>query len=119
MWVENVPDLTGLVPEQPTTADSLRAFNLIRETFKTFPFTDAEMVCDPANQVTMVDTSKAPGKDESSFLAALLTAVCRPSLHLAPGVLLRAPSLSRELAPAKGCSPAASVSLPLGASPMP
>src|SRR5262245_12704158 len=26
--------------------------------------------------------------------AALLTAVCRPSLHLAPGVLLRAPSLS-------------------------
>jgi hypothetical protein len=35
-----------------------------------------------------------PGKDESAFLVALLTAVCRPSLHLAPGVLLRAAPMS-------------------------
>jgi hypothetical protein len=44
--------------------------------------------------VATVDVSKPPGLDESSFLVALLTAVCRPSLHLAPGVLLRAPSMS-------------------------
>ena len=37
---------------------------------------------------------KRPGRDESSFLVALLTAVCRPSLHLAPGVLLRAAPVS-------------------------
>ena len=37
---------------------------------------------------------KRPGRDESSFLVALLTAVCRPSLHLAPGVLLRAAPMS-------------------------
>ena len=30
----------------------------------------------------------------SAFLVALLTAVCRPSLRLAPGVLLRAPAMS-------------------------
>jgi hypothetical protein len=44
--------------------------------------------------VAVVDQSKPPGRDESSFLAALLTAVCRPSLHLAPGLLLRAASMS-------------------------
>jgi hypothetical protein len=34
------------------------------------------------------------GKDESAFLAALLTAVCRPSLYLAPGLLLRGAPIS-------------------------
>ena len=42
----------------------------------------------------LVDLDCAPGKDESAFLAALLTAVCRPSLDLAPGVLLRAAPMS-------------------------
>jgi hypothetical protein len=32
--------------------------------------------------------------DESSFLAALLTAVCRPSLWLAPGLIVTSPSIS-------------------------
>jgi hypothetical protein len=44
--------------------------------------------------VPVVDLTKSPGRDESSFLVALLTAVCRPSLHLAPGVLLRAAAIS-------------------------
>ena len=42
MWCENVPDLTGLVPEQPTKDDAAAALRLIRETFKTFCFADAE-----------------------------------------------------------------------------
>src|SRR5262249_30662381 len=68
------------------------ALQTIRETFKTFCFADAEtMVLD---NIPMVDTSKAPRRDESAFLIALLTALCRPSLQLAPGVVLRAPSLS-------------------------
>jgi hypothetical protein len=94
MWCENVPNLNGLVPERPTKADAAAALRLIRETFKTFCFADAETVDDAAGGVAMVDTSKAPGRDESSFLVALLTAVCRPSLHLAPGVLLRAAPMS-------------------------
>jgi hypothetical protein len=40
MWCENVPDLTGLVPERPTSADATSALRLIRETFKTFCFAD-------------------------------------------------------------------------------
>jgi hypothetical protein len=94
MWCENVPDLTGRVPERPTCEDAEAALHLIRETFKTFCFADAEPIDDPSLGVPVVDTKLPPGKDESAFLAALLTAVCRPSLHLAPGMLLRAAPVS-------------------------
>ncbi len=80
------------------TADSRRKratlFKLIRRTFRTFCFADAETVFDPAEGVPVVDISQPPGRDESGFLAALLTAVCRPSLPLAPGVLFRAAPIS-------------------------
>jgi hypothetical protein len=94
MWRENVPELEGRVSEQPTADDAAAALRRIRETFKTFCFADAETVEDAACGVVVVDTSMPPGKDESAFLAALLTAVCRPSLPLAPGVLLLAPPMS-------------------------
>jgi hypothetical protein len=94
MWCENLPNLAGRVSARPTKDDAAAALRLIRETFKTFCFADAETMDDAAGGVATVDTSKAPGRDESSFLVALLTAVCRPSLHLAPGVLLRAPPMS-------------------------
>ena len=94
MWIENLPDLTGRVPERPTKDEAAAALRLIRDTFKTFCFADAETLGDAAGGVAVVDISKPPGKDESAFLAALLTAVCRPSLHLAPGVLLRAAPMS-------------------------
>jgi hypothetical protein len=94
MWCENVPDLTALVPERATKADAVSALRLIRDTFKTFCFADAETIDDGAAGVPVVDVSRPPGRDESSFLVALLTAVCRPSLHLAPGVLLRAAPMS-------------------------
>ena len=48
----------------------------------------------PPLVLNVVDLSKPPGRDESAFLVALMTAVCRPSLHLAPGVLLRAAAMS-------------------------
>jgi hypothetical protein len=94
MWCERVPDLTGLVPGQPTKVDAVTALRLVRNTFKTFCFADAHMIDDVAAGAPVVDVSRPPGRDESSSLVALLTAVCRPSLHLAPGVLLRAASIS-------------------------
>ena len=94
MWRENVPNLSGLIPDEPTDADAAKSFHLIRETFKTFCFADAETVLDPASGTEVVDTSRPPGRDESSFMVALQTAVCRPSLDLAPGVLLRAAPMS-------------------------
>jgi hypothetical protein len=94
MWCENVPDVAGLVSAKPSIGDAAAALRTIRETFKTFCFADAQTIEPVAGGVATVDTSKAPGRDESSFLVALLTAVCRPSLHLAPGVLLRAAPVS-------------------------
>jgi hypothetical protein len=94
MWCERVPDLDARVPEQPTKDLVNSALYLIRDTFKTFCFGDAETINDAVTGVPILDISKPPGQDESAFLVALLTAVCRPSLDLAPGVLLRAPSMS-------------------------
>jgi hypothetical protein len=93
MWCENVPNLNGLIPDRPTRQEAAAALRLIRVPFKTFPFADAEMI-EAARAVLMVDQSKPLGRDESSFLVALLTAVCRPSLPLAPGVLVRAAAMS-------------------------
>jgi hypothetical protein len=94
MWCEALPGIADLVPARPTRHEAVAAVSRIRETFKTFPFADADMVDNPCGYGVVVDTSKPPGRDESSFLVSLLTAVCRPSLYLAPGVLLRAPAIS-------------------------
>jgi hypothetical protein len=93
LWQERVPDISGLVPEQPTRQDAEIALQVIRDTFNTFCFADAETIVE-GNGNLVVNTKRPPGKDESAFLAACLTAVCRPSLHLAPGVLLRAAPMS-------------------------
>ena len=42
----------------------------------------------------MVDIDQPPGIDESTFLVGVITAVCRPHLWLAPGLLVRAPEIS-------------------------
>jgi hypothetical protein len=94
MWCENVPDLTALVPKQPTRDNAISALQTIRETFKTFCFADVETIEARGSAVPVVDLGKPPGRDESAFLVGLLTAVCRPSLHLAPAFLLRAAQLS-------------------------
>lgn len=94
MWCESVPDLSGMVPNRPTRADAEAALSLLRGAFRTFCFADAETFDDAKLGVPVVDLDQSPGLDESSFLVALLTAVCRPSLDLAPGVLLRAAPLS-------------------------
>jgi hypothetical protein len=94
LWCEHVPDLGKLVPERPTKEQAARALQLIRNTFKTFCFADADTVDDATTGLAVVDTTRSPGRDESAFLVALSTALCRPSLHLAPGVVLQAASIS-------------------------
>jgi hypothetical protein len=93
IWRENVPDLSAIIPLKPTRANAAAALRRIRETFCTFCFADAETVANKAG-IAVVDIDQPPGKDESAFLAALLTGVCRPSLHLAPGILFRASPIS-------------------------
>jgi hypothetical protein len=93
MWCENMPDVAGLVRPKPDKDDAAKALTIVREAFRTFPFADAAMISDGGG-IMAVDTTRPPGMDESSFLASLMTALCRPSLWLAPGALFGAPPMS-------------------------
>jgi hypothetical protein len=92
LWCYQVPALD--LPARPSRDDANRSLLLLRNTFRTFPFADSQRHLDRELGAEVVDTSKSPGRDESAFLIALLTACCRPSLWLAPGLLITAPSIS-------------------------
>lgn len=95
LWCEGLPDgLTAAVPAQPTRADAAAALLILRRLFRTFPFADAVMAREPGLDVPVVDLATPPRADESAAVAALLTAVVRPSLTLAPAMLVRAAPLS-------------------------
>lgn len=81
------------IPKRPSRQQAEKALHILRRAFATFPFADASMVT-RSGRTTVVDVSKPPGVDEASYLCALLTAVCRPSLPLAPGFVFRSPQLS-------------------------
>jgi putative DNA primase/helicase len=100
LWCCRVPKL--VVPERPSFEDAKIALRRLRATFKTFPFADAIRRQDPDLKVDVVDLAERPGRDESAFLVALLTAVCRPSLRLAPGFLIEAPALLSGAGTGKG-----------------
>ena len=82
------------LPLRPSRADAEAALGLLRQAFHTFPFGDAPRRWDASLGVEVIDITEPPGRDESAFLVALLTAVCRPSLWLAPGMLVTAPAVS-------------------------
>jgi hypothetical protein len=92
LWCHNIPALD--IPEQPTGREAKAALERLRFTFRTFPFADSERLTDPILEVPVIDLSKSAELDESTFIAALLTGVCRQSLELAPGFLCDAPSIS-------------------------
>jgi hypothetical protein len=94
MWCEDLPALRTHVPEVPTKDEAIAALALLRRTFKTFCFADAETVIDPDAGVAVVKQERPAGHDESAMLSGLLTAVCRPSLDHAPAILLRGSRIS-------------------------
>jgi putative DNA primase/helicase len=92
LWCHNIPKLN--IPERPTEADARAALDRLRYSFRTFPFADGIRARDAELGVDVIDPTTTPGLDESSFLAGLLTSVCRQSLELAPGLLADAPGFS-------------------------
>ena len=92
LWCERVPAV--LLADIPSRENAEAALLRLRHWFRTFAFADAERIGEDAAPVPVVDTAQAAGADESAFLCALLTAVCRPCLWLAPGLLVRAPEYS-------------------------
>jgi len=92
LWCGGVPQLD--FHPRPALSDAERAFRRLRWIFLTFPFADSVRRLDDALGVEVVDLDHPPGRDESAFLVALITAVCRPSLWLAPGLLITSPAVS-------------------------
>jgi hypothetical protein len=92
LWCHNIPDVC--VPEQPTGAQARASLDALRYFFRTFAFADAETIRDNVLGVDVVNPGKPIGLDESTFLVSLMTAVCRASLLLAPGILATAPAVS-------------------------
>jgi hypothetical protein len=91
LWCSRVP---LLLPPRPTHLEAESALKYLRSAFHTFPFSDSERSTHASLGVEVVDMAKPPGRDESAFLVSLLTACCRSSLWLAPGMLVTAPALS-------------------------
>ncbi len=92
LWCHQLPDIA--IPGRPTSWDAQGALEDLRRFFKTFPFADSKRMLDPELSVDVTDLAHPLGLDESTFLVALITAVCRSRLELAPGFLVRAPSYS-------------------------
>jgi putative DNA primase/helicase len=92
LWCRSVPTLTLL--SEPSRTDAEEGLRRLRQSFRTFPFADASRCWDSSLGVEVVNLSVPPGRDESAFLLDLLTAICRPSLLLAPGALYTAPAVS-------------------------
>jgi hypothetical protein len=92
LWCHDIPMID--VPEEPSGAQAKASFDALRQFFRTFAFADAETTRDQDLGVDVVDPSKPIGLDESCFLVSLMTAVCRASLVLAPGILATAPAFS-------------------------
>jgi putative DNA primase/helicase len=90
LWCYKIPNVA--VPERPTKEDATTALNRLRHFFRTFPFADGQKAIE--NNVEVAELSEKPGLDESIFLTALLTAVARQSLPLAPAFLCNAPAYS-------------------------
>jgi hypothetical protein len=90
LWCHNVPEVD--IPERPTEEQAKDALLTLRRAFRTFPFADGERK--EENKIQVTNLENPAGINESAFLVALLTAVCRQCLELAPGLLVNAPNLS-------------------------
>ncbi len=90
LYCARAPRVT--VPEHPSQSNAKAALQKIRKVFATFPFFGSQRIT--ANDLDHVDPSTPPGEAESAFLACLMTAICRPSLQLAPGAIITAPEIS-------------------------
>ncbi len=99
LWCTKIPQVS--VSERPSEADAKEALHTLRRAFRTFAFADAPRKLEKMSgangqtlEVEVVDLEQNPARDESTLLVALLGAVCRPSLHLAPAIMVNAAQLS-------------------------
>ena len=92
MWCTQAPPLT--VPDRPAKDEAVDALYRLRAAMRTFTFKGSPLTRIDGITADVVDIEQRPGLCESAALSGLLTAVCRASLPLAPGVMINAPSVS-------------------------
>jgi hypothetical protein len=92
MWCTQAPPLT--VPDRPAKDEAVDALYRLRAAMRTFTFKGSLLTRIDGIAADVVDIEQKPGPCESAALCGLLTAVCRASLPLAPGVMINAPSVS-------------------------
>jgi hypothetical protein len=91
LWCHGVDGVQ--VVENPSDEDARAALKIVRNAFRTFPFADSTLLRSEVG-LELVDLDEPPQHDEGAFLVGLMTAICRPSLGLAPGLLLNAQDTS-------------------------
>jgi hypothetical protein len=92
MWCTEAPPLN--VPARPFRDQAVDALYRLRAAMKTFTFKGSLLTRTAGIEADVVDIEQKAGLCESAALCGLLTAVCRASLPLAPGVMINAPSVS-------------------------
>ena len=92
MWCTQAPPLN--VPDRPSKDEAVDALYRLRAAMRTFTFKGSPLTRIDGIDADVVDIEQKPGLCESAALCGLLTAVCRASLPLAPGVMINAPSVS-------------------------
>jgi hypothetical protein len=92
LWCLRTPPCD--VPAQPLREDAEWALSVLRSAFATFPFEDSPRAINTSSGAQVVDERFPPGLDESALLCGLLTAIARPSLPLAPGLIVTAAAVS-------------------------
>jgi hypothetical protein len=92
MYCLSAVDVT--VSNRATRRAAEASLRRLRERIKTFAFADSVRVRQDGFDEPVIDIDQPPGGDESIMLTALLTAACRPSLALVPGLMITAPYFS-------------------------
>jgi hypothetical protein len=82
------------VPARPLRDEAEWALSVLRRAFATFPFEDSPRAINTNSGAQVVDERCPPGLDESTLLCGLLTAITRPSVPLAPGLIVTAAAVS-------------------------
>jgi hypothetical protein len=65
LWCANVPALQ--IPENPILEEAKAALRLLRETFRTFPFSDAPRTTDAKLGIEVVDIEQPPATMRARF----------------------------------------------------
>lgn len=95
LWINAPVGIENMLDPNPSRQHAEMALERIRTLFRTLSFADSPMMLDRTTGEKIVDISKSPEMDESSFLiGGLFSAVARFSVPRVPMFVVNAPNIS-------------------------